>query len=422
MDERILRYLRVVLVLTLGIAAFGLAVSGLAMADNAATAKTLDRDLEPVIVKGAAVDAFEGASVDQLFVYAYAGGVWRQIPAQVDEVTITGWYTSTEDGLLDSNDEIVFMAKDLGDQAQDSVPMVDGRPFTSRWYEIEVTDPTRPDHKGWAYLVHSSTLKPTFTSDYVNFNTTLHRIEADSYRLGFGLTQVDVGYLALERGSVNILDRGKKRLYCKNATLCPLTEETLPVAWPDVLIKDGPVRVILRGGRILAYGTMIKGRTTIFIPKFLAGDIRFSTDFNAAATGSTFYNAVVPDGVTVDGITDTVPAEPLSPWWQLSTSHGTLIQVTDTSSMGGTQSNYYVDDATLDPSDTGDQRHYGDVGIYVANPERSFTYTFITYFLSGTRPNVGETYAAYFSQPLTATAHLQRLQLPVNVYLPVVIR
>ena len=111
----------------------------------------------------------------------------------------------------------------------------------------------------------------------------------------------------------------------------------------------------------------------------------------------------------VDGITDTVPITPTSSWWQLSTDSGTLVQVTDTSLMGGEQTNYYLDDSVWDPEDTGDQRSYGDTGVYIATPQDPLTYTFSIYFLPGTEPNVGATYEDFFTHPLSATTLLQEL-------------
>jgi len=401
----------------------GAAATGLAAVDTASTAKTLDRDLEPVVITGTAVSALTGFPLDELFVYVYSGGVWTQIPAQVDKVTATGAYATSEDGLLDANDEIVFMAKDLSDRAPAGTSLTDVLPISTGWYEIQVTDPTSPTRKGWAYIVHSSTLTPTFTADYVSFDTILHRINAASYSLGFATPKPFADYLTLGGSYVDIPDRTKMRLLCQikldpRTWLCPITEEEgLPLQ--DDLIKDGPVRVIVRGGRVLAYGSMARWTTVLDIPSYLEGDIRFSTDLSPAASGATHYSAVVPGGVTVDGIADTVAAEPLSPWWQVSTDSGTLIQVADTTPIGGIQTNYYLDNSQADASDTGDRRHYGDTGVYIKDPNLTFTYTFALCSLAGTQPNVGATYQAYFMQPLSVAALREGLSA---IYLPAVMR
>ncbi len=417
MNKRIARYLLIPLSLMMALAAILVVLTGLVMADNdSAYVKTLDRDLEPVIVTGAAISAFAGAPVDQLFVYAYTDGVWTQIPAQVDEVTASGTYTDTEDSLLDANDEVVFMAVDLGDQAPADPHSVDGFPIVARWYEIEVTDPISPTRKGWAYLVYSAALTPKFTADYVSFDSFLHRIDGVTYHLGYATPRPCMDYLTLGDGMVDILDRAPKSRLCFGIVCLP---ESLSPNLQDDLIKDGPVRLIVRNGRVLGYGRMASWTVPI-ADTGGASSMRSTVDFSPPASGATYYNAVVPAGVMVDGITDSVAAVPLSPSWQLSTDAGTLIQVADTTSIGGTQSNYYVDNSEWDWRDTGDHLHYGDTGVYIANPNQSFTYTFTIYFLTGSQPNLGETYAAYFSHPLSATAQLHRLELSMKVYLPVV--
>jgi hypothetical protein len=411
MNERISKCLVLLLILALGVGGVVVVLASLAMADSVAVAKTLDRDLEPVIMTGTAVSVFAGVPVDELFVYAHTEGVWRHIPAQVDEVTATGAYTTAEDGLLDANDEIVFMAMDLGDQAPAAVFITSTLPVSDTWYQIEVTDPLSPTKKGWAYLFRSSVLTPTFASDYVDFDEVQHRINGQSYSLGFGTTHPGFEYLALGDGGVNILDRTKIRMYSAIPFLPPQTEDTLGPL-PDDLIKDGPVRVIVRGGKGLAYGSMVLWN--IHIPKLTLGyrkAIRFSTDFSHTASGSSHYNAVVTEGMIVDGLADAVPTTPLSSWWQLSTDNGTIIQVGNTTSIGGEQINYYLDNSTLDPEDTGDKQSYGDIGVHITDPNRIFIYAFALYSLAGTQPNIGATYEAYFMQPLSVATFREGLSV-----------
>ena len=79
----------------------------------------LDRDYEPVVITGNNLSEFLSVSTSQLFVYEYdeTGDTWTQIPFQFDDVGDDGSYFSETDGTLDSNDELVFMAKDMGDKA-----------------------------------------------------------------------------------------------------------------------------------------------------------------------------------------------------------------------------------------------------------------------------------------------------------------
>jgi hypothetical protein len=183
------------------------------------------------------------------------------------------------------------------------------------------------------------------------------------------------------------------------------------------------VRVIVRAGRVLAYGSMASWNVVVDdIPPLLAGDIRFSMDFDPVVSGATYYNAAVPGGVTVDGVPDSVATESLSSWWQLTTDAGTLVHVSDTAPIGGTARNYYKDDAAIDSSDTGDQRSYGDAGIYVENPNLAFAYTFSVYALPGAQPNVGAAYEAFFRHPLSVKATPLGNPRQHKIYLPSTLR
>jgi hypothetical protein len=388
-------------------------------------ASAVTRTLEPVIVKGADLSMYLNVPVTQIFVYAYHGGGWSQLPAQVDEVNASGEYVAYENGLLDDNDEIVFMARDLGDSSGGAAPDPGGGTAIFSWYELTVTDPTHPGDQGWAYVVRPVSIAPTPTADYVQFDGSSHRITGSNYTLGFATPKAWLDYMTLGTSETDILDRAPKVRLCKGF-IC-LNESLFPDT-PDGLIKDGPVRAILRDGRVLAYGWMALSVIPITIsPPIPAPDfVRFSTDLNADAVGATFYNGVVPGGVPVDGVPDVVPATPFSSWSQLSLDTGvitgTIVQAFDVSQMGGTPTNYYVDDSQIDNQDTGDQRHYGDDGVRVDDPNLSFTFRTQLYFLDGAQPNVGETYAGYAAQPLQTVAEWHKLDMPFHIYLPLVIR
>jgi uncharacterized repeat protein (TIGR01451 family) len=407
--KRMRRCLQVLLMFIVALGGLGVVMAGLAMADSdvVTTAGPLTRDLEPVIVSGAEVSALGGTPIDELFVYSTAGHGWSQIPFQVDEVTATGDYTTTEDSLLDGNDEIVFMAMDLGVQAPSDDPILASLPISLPWYEIEVTDPTDPAAKGWAYLVRSSTLTSTFAEDYVDYDLGSHRIEGSAYALGLAIPHPYFDYLSLNGGE-DILDRTKTRLcFTYKPSFCPIHEDNLPgdPEISDDLVKDGPVRVVVRGGKGLAYHSMVQWTRPISWEKsWDPPHMRFSMDFTEQVIGAAHYSGVVTDGVTVDGDPDTVAEEPASSWIQLSTDDGTLIQAGDIEAMGGTQYNYYEDDSEWDSRDTGDGVRYGDAGLFVKNPSPIFTYTFSLYVLPGSQPNVGSAYDAFFKQPLSARA------------------
>lgn len=375
----------------------------------------LVRGFEPVIVRGIALDAFDGLPVDEFFVYRYGADGWRQVPAQVDEVTAAGVYVGAEDGLLDWNDEIVFMAADTGDQPPADQPVNRSVPQAIAWYEIAVTDPVNPGQRGWAYLVHAKGLAATVTADYVSFDPGRHRLSSKAYVLGIGAAHPGPDHLTLGESTVDLLDRTKVTIYCTLPIVCPINESRfLPI--PDDLAKDGPVRVVLRNGRIMAYEALVRWSADY---ETQGRSVRFSIDFTPAALGATLFGAPMSEGIIVDGINEDIPATPASSWWQLRTPYGSLIQVTNIADLGGTITNYHLDSAVYEGADSGDHVHFGDTGILVHDPRPSLTYTFNLYFLPAAAPNSGTLYDAYFRRPLAVTAIYQGGEPRAKrVYLP----
>ena len=383
-------------------------------ADDAGAIPTIDRDEEPVVVKGADLADLSEAPTDDLFVYAYRDGALRQIPFQVDEI-VSDVYTSTVGNPLDADDEVVFMASDLGAQAPGPETLTPTLPISPTWYTIEVTDPLSPTAKGWAYVVRSSGLTETFTETYASFDPVTKRITTTAYTAGFLSAHPGFDYLELYGSEEDILDRTKIRV---QSLLGTLTEEFFP-SEPPSAIKNGPIRVIVRKRGTMGYRSMLQ----TWLREDLAGATatRLSTDFNANAVGATFFDANTPAGVTVDGSPDEVAASPLSPWWQVSHSTGTLVQVSDSSGVGGDQTTYYEDDGTVDPNDTGDGMSYGDVGLAAQSPNSTVAYQTAIYVLPPGLMNVGELYAAYAANPLQVTATVGSGER-YSVYLPLVVR
>jgi hypothetical protein len=368
------------------------------------TRMTLDRLLEPVVVRGADAEQLLGAPLEQLFLVVYQNRRWRQVPFQIDEVNSAGAYSAYDNGVLSPHDEIVMMARDLGDRAplEYSGGLPVGEEAAS--YELEVSDPYNSDRKGWAYLIRSSTLTTTFTTSYVSYDPETRRLSSENYSLGLSISPPGLDYLELSGSGVNILDRAKIRLFCDNPTRCPLTENSLPPS-PDGLVKDGPVRVILRHGGLVGYHSMVSSAAARTLPQVVTG-VRVTTDFSPAASGSTLYTAASPQGVLVDGRPDAMPLRPASNWWQLSTDQGTVIRVADIQQMGSLLSTYYRDDFRRSDADTGDGRQFGEIGTTIARPRRAFTERYHLYFLPGRQHNVGDAYAGLYAQPLRVTATL----------------
>jgi len=381
------------------------------------TPPTMGREMAPVIVQGAALPHLSGAPTDDLFVYAYGAGGYAQIPFQVDEM-VGGTYTSTVGSPLDDEDELVFMASDLGGRP-DTEDLTATLPISDTWYRLEVTDPLSPTAKGWAYVVRSSSLTQTFTQTYTSFITGTGHISTTAYSVGFLDGHPGLDVLEMNGSGEDILDRTKIR-----ATIFgnPITEEAGLLASPDPdPIKGGPVRVIVQNRGVIGYRSIFQTLVNVTAPALVSA-ARLSTDFTSQASGATFYNAVLPGGATVDGNpTEAVPETPLSPWWQVSDDTGTLVQVADSSGVGGTRVNYYKDDDTFDGADTGDGKSYGDTGISVTSPNMTITYIATFWVMPPGPHKVGDVVAYHAAHPLQVTA-IAPSTLVHDVYLPLALK
>jgi hypothetical protein len=391
------------------------------------------RTLEPVVFTGNQLPLFDGAANNDLFAYAFAAGTWQQIPFQIDEVDATGAYT-TENGLLDANDEMVFMAMDLGEQATPSEWIADADSRTYARYEVKVTNPLNPAEQGWAYVCRSATLLPA-SADYVSWDAGANRIMAGTYVAGFApAIHPGVDSLELNGSGVDALDRTKIRIRATCHLPSPFpsipwtfTEETLPSqpgVTPDI---DGPVRV---GGGTTASGSwsyysIYQVRAVVDVASFQAPDpctsidinwIRMSNDWlDPASTGmapAIYYDDNTLAGVMIDGNPDSVASAPTNTWKQISGAQGSAVQVADVTLAGGSIGNYYLDDQTMDAGDTGDQQSFGDAGFRVDSPSGQVAVGLTTYVLAPSQPNVGAIYHSYQNNPLEISTAGQSYEPP----------
>ena len=133
----------------------GMAICVALLSASAAWA-VADRSEEPVQILGASLPDFAGESIQDLALFRYddVGGVFEPIPFQIDERIVdrvfkqgTGFeFTETiydiygeDDGLLDADDELVFLFGDTGPQAPVDTPWPGGA--SAERYEIEINDP-----------------------------------------------------------------------------------------------------------------------------------------------------------------------------------------------------------------------------------------------------------------------------------------
>ncbi|MFZ0544821.1 MAG: hypothetical protein WAM60_05260 [Candidatus Promineifilaceae bacterium] len=396
---------------------------------TAASVNSLNRPEDPVVVAGADLAAFDGDLLGELKLYAFDGSNWSPIPFQFDERLndITGTYVISEDGLLDANDELVFMGKDVGQQAGVDDWPSDTQAQANPRVMVTVNDPLHPGDMGWAYLYRSTTLATDPTS-YVDWDQTLQTVTALSYTASFTSDFIGISDLTVNGNGVDILDRQKTRV---TAFIITLDEEDLAtLLTPTVTIPVvGPVRGVANGGdfNISIYGARLDSEVTFdtSVLPIAVDDLRNSLDLNDPnVTGITNYFNSNGAAVPIDGVNDTVNASPSIDWFQASGASGGIVVAFPTVNVGGgTVTNYYKDDSAIDSNDTGDQRSYGDSGLFITNPSAVINFSLVTFILPpNTTTNVGADYFDRISSPLTSTTTTQIFGQGNLIYMPFVIK
>ncbi len=425
--------------------------------------KTLTRDLEPVVVVGADLTAHEGAplgSSNELFLYAYRsdGSRWEQIPFQIDEVADSSYFTN-DDGLLDGDDELAFMAKDAGDRADVSSWIADEASRSHPRVELAVSNPLAAGGTGWVYLYRSQALSVgNEVPDYVAYvpppdgQLGLDAVDALSYSMG----HADNGFpvdLTVDSGAggVDLLDQFKLRGTIKT-TLAPfnITETLIKLLASkndNIQVKDGPVRVIRQmNATVQILPGLIEPDFTvppfIYYPYSFVFDIeipslddldpsaelldgRLSIDLNENAVNMKFVSANNPEpGFTVDGSLDTHDTAidnvlPDNNWSFIGGPQGTIVHLFPLqTSVGGTRNLYYKDKSDeADNQDTGDKLSYGDTGVSISDgiiPPVLFSYR--GYFLEGGfDSSIGAQIAEFEREKLSVASESQTFSGPSSV-------
>jgi hypothetical protein len=419
-----------------------LAIAGVALG---ATGCTLARPEDPVVLTGTQVPALSSVAAGDVVAFRYLQG-WSQVPVQVDErksvnfqtvynnavsanFTTTvyadpGTFTGADtNGNVDSDDEIAFMAKDVGIEA----PGDAGNPagvVAGSGTKVRVRSTLGGDTKdGWIYLFRrSGNLDPGAGQNYVSYSFNL--LSGDyktTYKLADGPnpenTTVSTPYyvdhfsdrwlndqLKVKAGDateVDIIDRAKATLGPGN---CGRSEDTFDDAeGAFVANKVGPVRAIR--SYIGANSGPLTQREHVFYEQ--RQDIRTFLrvhaipgpwdffDYSSAASGMTYRNNLNTGGVTIDGVPDT-PVDGQLTWESVDGAQGGLSMVhsTVTDITPFNPSSHYLDDSTpgggAETQCTGDAQAFGESGPWLnfnlpntdprSTPFKSLTSTRTIYF------------------------------------------
>lgn len=435
---------RIALSLGLGAALAWFAVLGLSAVGTPvktppapAAVAAINRPRDPVVVAGASFPGFSGVPRSELKLYAYRSGAWAPIPFQIDEVNISNTYVISDGGLLDANDELVFMAGDAGDGVSAATWPLDPASRLHSRYAITVTDPLSPAIQAWVYLYRSTTLARSGIN-YITWTEATQTASAVSYTAAFSPTRfVGLANLFINDRSVDILDRQKIRVGTLLGTLNEEVVVTFLGAATVTLPAAGPVRAVTNDGDLKGafYGSRIDFDVIFNLSAFpiLPSFIRTSFDWNNPITTgiTTYYDSNTPGGVTIDGAPDVVSTTPPIDWAQVNGASngpgGVVLAIPYVNPGPGAVSNYYKDDSAIDANDTGDQRSYGDSGLRIDGPGSVISFTLAAFILPpGTSANVGAVYFDRINNPLTAAVAEQCFRPSgtgcLRVYLPLVMK
>lgn len=403
---------------------------------------TQERRYEPVVLPAysGSLQAVVGAPVNELFLYAYDQGTqnWRMMPFQIDEQSygpdplkpsVKKWMYFVPDfwsadtinipnhnGVFDDHDELVFMVRDLGDQAPERSFIDNAEAKAHSKIELVVTNPENPNDKAYAYIFQSSTItEPVPTPYNIQYLAAEDSVLTAYYSLGLDENGTVDGICIKEPGGngADILDLLKIRFGGVIDLAFPVSmvaDERLLYLFNEIQVTAKPVvrlireaQMTLRFGEFVAdyaafpvqakfypFSGTIKGGTSLAPEdlKFtypdaeiliILNNLRESWDFSAAATGMRFYNKY-NNGILIDGNPDEVNPTidlPISNWDLTTGDQGSLFKVAKfTEQKWGNVELYFFDSSAggqadeevfVGSSDTGDSLSYGDNGILFRN-------------------------------------------------------
>jgi hypothetical protein len=382
---------------------------------------TLNRPADPVVLTGFDVPWLTGIAPGDLVAFRY-DTAWQQIPVQVDERDIkyfediyqdsepwpgtpitgvselvyvdSGTFTGPDSNpMLDANDEIVFMAKDVGSVAPSfSEP---GGVIANTGVEVKITDPLGGPQTGYVYLFRQDgSLSPGAGQQYVSYTfdllsgpylTTYHTMNGPnpedsvvstpyySHHFSDRWISDEIHIMAGGATGVDILDRHKS-LFAPG--VCTRSENTFSNGEGAFIVnKSGPVRAIRSyvgansGPLTQREHLFYEGRQDIrtFLRVHSISGIMDFFDYSPDAAGMTYYDDLNTAGVTVDGDPDSVALGAIH-WGMVTGAQGSLFMASllSTNIAGFTYTSYYLDDSTPPVTQcTGDSFAYGSSGMRV---------------------------------------------------------
>ncbi|ANM30804.1 hypothetical protein ABI59_16320 [Acidobacteria bacterium Mor1] len=375
------------------------------------TAGTVGRNDEAIVLTGADLPTLQGVNPGDIVAFQFNGS-WQQVPVQVDErVTVdfgqiynddpvgasalvytdTDTYTGADtNATFDADDELALRVSDVESQAGSGNPAgVNG----STRVQLQIQNPLNGS-TGYLYLfVRSGSLDPAAGASPINYNFNLtsgdykstysipfgpnaetSSVTTSAYSVGFSdrwirdVTRISAGSAT----NVDILERNKAQFAPGD---CGRSEQTFSDG-QGVFIANirGPVRSIR--SVMGANSGPFTVRTHWFYPEreIARTDLRVHRisgvmdymDYNASASGMTYYNDLNTSGVTIDGSPDSVATGRLQ-WEMVTGNQGTMgvVWQLETDLADNSYDSYYSDNtSTTNLCSFWDNVEYGASGLF----------------------------------------------------------
>ena len=416
------------------------------------------RNHEAILFTGQSIGQFISVPIDQIFLYSYReqDNSWHQIAYQIDELDgDKGYFNDSYNAIVDTIDEFLFMASDVGDYAPPSswIDDVDSRQYVRN--EIEIVNPDDPLNKRYVYVYRSSILThdpylPYYIKYIEPISGASDTIKTAAYQEGHNTKGIpDIWMIADSTGSygMDILDQQKARVKGKYKPFpfvtisYNLNENDLKVE--KLEYKRGRIRIIrdiTYIAKISEFNIDVGTFRYRYYPhrivsmgadKKLESDygvslIRQSFDLDSAATGMLFNNSdninLMIDGLR-DVVNDTIYPSPVMNWCMYSGNQGTIVVLNEFTPPSNASYKLYYHESLTDStgdgtSDTGDGKSYGDVGIIFEGSKikGSISLPYFNYFLPGRHPReIGSTLAYQTQNRLTRNHAWQNYTTPAEL-------
>ena len=419
---------------------------------------SIDREHDAIIISGKMLAPFAGAPIGDLFLYSFdsQSQTFTQIPFQFDERGISGTDTSffiIDDNFLDEDDELVFMASDLGDRDPANPPIAPGTwlsdavSMTNPRVEISLTDvlgsstlsKNQGFAQGWAYLFRSSSLTKEFTEDYVTYSAPTNgandSVDGETYRVR-SATNGLFNFLSFLPGTTNLLDRQKIR-GTTTLFLLPTFDED-DFSFVSVQKIDGPVRVI----RELVVNLVGVLEVTLPFQYFktfvsLSGQlnidetlplntkitkIQHTLDLTTNATNPAMAFTNPNNSLTIDGQIDSpntiIKKLPEFNYTHVGGSQGSIVQLfAIPSTIGDVQDLFYSDELNIS-GEPGDGHSIGEAGLVVTGSDIEGQFPLLLkFFFSGNNvpTSVGDQLVGYEENSLVLNTLSQTFDAVVPV-------